>query len=1749
MKKIVICIMLFASFSGFSQAISINTTTYTPTQLINNVLINSPCVSGTNVTARTGSNFGSTNGIGYFTNTNTLFPFTSGVVLTTGDVTKVPSPNDAILSDGSMAWLGDADLEASLLSQSGITMHSVNASVLEFDFTPKTANFDFSFLFASEEYGSSQCNFSDAFAFLLTDLTTGITTNIAVIPGTNIPVSVETIRNNLYNTQCASANPSYFGAFNVAGFGPAINFNGQTVEMTATAAVDITHQYHIKLVIADGGNNVSFDSAIFIEANSFNIGQNVLGPDYSTANGTAICPGAALPVLSAAGLDPATTYVWKQGNTVISSASGPTLDLNGALPSALVQGSNTFSVTYTEPGCVAITDSIIVEISRPLNVIATVPDIYTCDTGAPNYTFDLTKNTAIILSYNTATPGDDLPAGTSITYYASQPLADTGNTADQLPTSYTITAAQTGITIYARIRLAGSNCYTIRSFQLNIVPTPTVTSVPIAISLCARNNTETLPKAVFDFTAAIAAVLGTQDPTYNVITFHSTPAGATSTTNNTTNLLSVDGNNQTLSTTRDVYVRIQNISNPGCFATANFHITVKPLPLVDIFADVFVCTSYTLPVLVQTGSQYWTQPNATGTQYLAGDVITADATLYVYHITNGCSSEDSFNITIVDLPVISPNSDIFCTRYVLPSLPYGNYYTGTNGSGTLVPSGTIVDATTTLYVYFEDTTVTPMCRRELSFTITIIPFIPLPDYPDQFACTSYTLAADVNGGTYYAGPGKTGGIVSPGPITATTTIYVYKETNTTPLNCRDEESFTVYIGLSSITTPGNQPACPNYTLPDLPFGQYWSGQAGTGTQYHAGEVLSATTTLYFYVPGESCTDNLPFTITVTGIALPVFTDQEVCGVYFLPAVAHSGNYYTGQNGTGTLLAVNTPITSTQAIYFYDPGTAGTCAQQDSFLVKINPLAPLDRRADVVICNASYTLDDLTNGEYYAAPGGLSPTNPVLPPGTVISASQTLYLHAAPVAPIICADEFSIDITITNIQVTPIADIYECNSYILPAIAGVGDYYTLPGGPNITGGNTKMNAGDPITTTTTLYVYADDSGRTPCTSEDTFIVTILHTPVVAPITAVPVCDSYPLPAYNTFSTTPANAVNHYYTLAGGPGTAGNVEKFPGDFITESTTIYVYAEVGTLGTKICFDEQPLAITINHTPILEAVAAVTACDSYTLTALTTGNYYSDALHTLPITNLTLTATQTVYVHAETGTTPNCAADASFIVTINYSPVFTAAEVADVEACNSYTLPPLSIPSANYYTGPDGTGTLINAGEVYTSNQLIYAYAINAGCPTNEDINISVYKVDDFADLQACLTYSLPPLTTAGANYYTGPNGTGTLLNAGDPILNTQTIYIYGVAPYTTACSSQTDFVVQINIPPTANAVPDALTTVCDLDGVDDGITGFDLDSLTATILGSQDPAIYQVAYYRSVADYVSGTAIVTDGGAGTDTEDANLFATVYNIVTPDCSSNPLVPITIYVIPLPQPGPLTGTICTSSVTGAISPAIIDSMYSSSLYTFSWTDSTGAVVSTAAVFQTAIPGAYSLAITAIGTLTACESGPIPVTVIESFQPDEDLVSFTSSGWFTDRQTLVVNYAGDATNLVYSLDGQTPQASNTFTNVSSGMHEVTLIDSKGCGSLPLPVPVKLINSPKAFTPNGDGFNDTWQITGLEDQTGSRLFIFDRYGKLLKQLFVNGPGWDGTYNGQQLPSTDYWFTLTYIENGVPKEYKSHFSLIR
>tara|TARA_R110002111_G_C6006023_1_gene373929 strand:- start:2943 stop:5108 length:2166 start_codon:yes stop_codon:yes gene_type:complete len=128
-------------------------------------------------------------------------------------------------------------------------------------------------------------------------------------------------------------------------------------------------------------------------------------------------------------------------------------------------------------------------------------------------------------------------------------------------------------------------------------------------------------------------------------------------------------------------------------------------------------------------------------------------------------------------------------------------------------------------------------------------------------------------------------------------------------------------------------------------------------------------------------------------------------------------------------------------------------------------------------------------------------------------------------------------------------------------------------------------------------------------------------------------------------------------------------------------------------------------------------------------------------------------------------------------------------------------------------------------------------------------------------------------------------------------------------------------------------------------------------------------------------------------------------------------------------------------------------------------------------------------------------------------------------------------------NYEYSLDNITYQDSNVFSGLASGEYTVYVKDKYGCG-ISQEV-IYLLNYPKFFTPNNDGTNDTWFIKNSYSEPTLNIKIFNRYGKILKSLDANS-AWDGTYNGNQMPTSDYWFVVTRASG---KSYTGHFSLKR
>lgn len=447
--------MLFGLFFQFGNAQYISVDEgYTAQDLVEDVLINSPCANVFNISV-SGGNFASgEKSYGFFEASGTGFPFENGIILSTGKINNAPGPNSYLSDDGgSMGWDGDIDLNQAL----GLS-NSFNATILEFDFIPLGNNISFDYIFSSEQYltnpTSNQCNFTDGFVFLLKEASATTYDNLAVIPGTSTPVKVNTVRGP--GTICPPANAAYFDAFNDTNH--PTNYNGQTVVLTAQANVIQGTTYHIKLVIADEGN-YRYDSAIFLGGGSFNFGINI-GDDRLIATGNPLCPSETLVV--DATQTGATGYQWFQNNIALVGETNATY---------IVSSEGEYSVEINYGGSCQTTGKIKIEYATDLIINENTFTLCDADDNQNGITdFDLAAITTDLFT--------NLPSNYTISFFEST------SSTTALPTIYTNTTAYNQ-TIFARI-MNIQGCYTDYPVGL-VVNTFSTIITDEEVGLCENN--------------------------------------------------------------------------------------------------------------------------------------------------------------------------------------------------------------------------------------------------------------------------------------------------------------------------------------------------------------------------------------------------------------------------------------------------------------------------------------------------------------------------------------------------------------------------------------------------------------------------------------------------------------------------------------------------------------------------------------------------------------------------------------------------------------------------------------------------------------------------------------------------------------------------------------------------------------------------------------------------------------------------------------------------------------------------------------------------------------------------------------------------------------------------------------------------------------------------------------------------------------------------------------------------------------
>lgn len=486
--KIILSITFICSSTAFvfGQNITIDDTK-TALDLVKVLTNNSPCIitSGETVigdTFTTGKN-----SYAYFNNAGGNFPFSEGVILNTWSALNSIGPYvSGNNGGGDTKWNGDSDLDQTL------GVNSKNATLLEFDFTPLTNSISFNYIFASNEYQSNfPCRFSDGFAFLIKENSTGSSyQNLAIIPSTSIPVSSENIHpliNDFSDISglhkgCSSINENYFNGFNSAS--SPINYSGQTIIMNAQTSVIIGKNYHIKLVIADD-NNEYFDSAIFLQAGSFS-SKIDLGINHTLTTNNSICFGESFLIDTK--LPANYNYKWyKNGSSIpIPNETNPTY-------TAIDSGTYKVEVDLGT-GCIA-TGEIIIEFNPQISLNST--SLSKCDdNGNGTATFDLTKAETVIKNNNTNL--------TTIDYYENQ----TGSLLSNLitnPKLFTKTTVSDQ-TVYAQVKniygCTETTTLTLKTIPSKINPLIVVPSPIINDFAENKNSIELIPPTtggLYDF--------------------------------------------------------------------------------------------------------------------------------------------------------------------------------------------------------------------------------------------------------------------------------------------------------------------------------------------------------------------------------------------------------------------------------------------------------------------------------------------------------------------------------------------------------------------------------------------------------------------------------------------------------------------------------------------------------------------------------------------------------------------------------------------------------------------------------------------------------------------------------------------------------------------------------------------------------------------------------------------------------------------------------------------------------------------------------------------------------------------------------------------------------------------------------------------------------------------------------------------------------------------------------------------------
>jgi gliding motility-associated-like protein len=419
----------------------------------------------------------------------------------------------------------------------------------------------------------------------------------------------------------------------------------------------------------------------------------------------------------------------------------------------------------------------------------------------------------------------------------------------------------------------------------------------------------------------------------------------------------------------------------------------------------------------------------------------------------------------------------------------------------------------------------------------------------------------------------------------------------------------------------------------------------------------------------------------------------------------------------------------------------------------------------------------------------------------------------------------------------------------------------------------------------------------------------------------------------------------------------------------------------------------------------------------------------------------------------------------------------------------------------GGDSFGDYQSKGYIVEYGGMVLGDADNIQISASTSMKISQITVNTPSPICGSGIFTLQANSATGTiNWYDASSG-GNFLGTGDnyttPSINTTTTYYvdYG-------CPNRIPIIANVN------TIPNITSPITPISKCGSG---------TVTLQANSNVGI--INWYAN-ATGGSILATVTSFTTPNLTANSTYYAEAFNN---GCSNGIRIPVNVFVYTPPVVTDQEVTKCKSST------SILDAGVPGMLYLWS----TGETTQTITISTS---GIYTVDVTSLAPENCTSKKKI--TVIEYKIPEIDRV-------VVNETKVVIYLKEEEVYFEYSVDGINYQSSNVFFNLPSGLQTAYVREINLCSNDSKTFIILIV--PGFFTPNGDTYNDFWEIKGLINYPQAQVSIFDRYGKLISVLNTIKTTWDGMFNKYPLPADDYWYVLK-IDEIIPEK-RGHFSLKR